>query len=280
MPDDIIDRVSTRFTESPRSYKFKRTLFGAVLSFLIGIVGIFQTRTFIARLPGLDETSIRQHVTQCRRFQSVKRNNSTQTKSGIVVELFDTDKQKQSIEDARDSLLKDEELQSVLYQKFGVSFRDLDVVIIPAWKMDTPDNIEQLGITINGWRQASTAKGEANVGGFTLRDRPTDARPTTLDGRPRIVINPKAFESEKALQLVVFHELLHAMNVPGFYPWPLTFAQNDLTYLEEYRHLVKRGGLEAWDGWDETRTWVLAVFVPWLICALLIRQIWIYRGSL
>lgn len=277
MPDDLLDRLSRRFTESPQSYRFKRSLFGAILSFLIGVLGIFQTRTFISQLPGLDESYIRQHVTQCRKLQSVKRNNSTKTKSGIVVELFDTDKQKQAIEEARDSLLKDEELQSVLRDKFGVSFRDLDVVVIPAWKMDTPDNIKQIGITIDGWRQASTAKGETNVGGFTLRDRPTDTKPSTLDGRPRIVINPKAFESEKTLRLIVFHELLHAMNVPGFYPWPLTFAQNDLTYLKEYRHFVKRAGLEAWDGWDETRTWVLAVFVPWLICAQLTRQLWIYR---
>jgi len=277
MPDDLVDSVSKHFTESPHHYRFKRALFGAILSFLVGVVGIFQTRTFISQLPGLDESYIRQHVTQCRKLQTVKQNNSTQEKSGIVVELFDNDKQKKSIEEARDSLLKDEELQSVLREKFGISFRDLDVVIVPAWRMDTPDNIEQIGITIDGWRQASTAKGETNVGGFTLRDRPTDAKPTTLDGRPRIVINPKAFESEKALRLIVFHELLHAMNVPGFYPWPLTFAQNDLTYLKEYRYFVKTARLEGWDGWDETRTWVLAVFVPWLICGQLIRQICKYR---
>jgi hypothetical protein len=277
MPDDLVGSVSKHFTESPHHYRFKRALFGAILSFLVGVVGIFQTRTFISQLPALDESYISQHVTQCRKLQTVKQNNSIQKKSGIVVELFDTDKQRKSIEEARDSLLKDEELQSVLREKFGVSFRDLDVVIMPAWKMDTPYNIDQIGITIDGWRQASTAKGETNVGGFTLRDRPTDAKPTTLDGRPRIFINPKAFESEKTLRLIVFHELLHSMNVPGFYPWPLTFAQNDLTYLKEYRYFVKRAGLEGWDGWDETRTWVLAVFVPWLICGQLIAQIRKYR---
>lgn len=191
---------------------------------------------------------------------------------GIVLESFDGPAQLKVLEEAKTSLLNDETLQAELRNEFGACFRDLNVVVIPAWKMDSVDNNEVLGITIDGWRQATTARGELDVGGFTLRDRPLSAS-VTVDGRPRIVLNPKAFETAASLRVTLYHELLHAMNIPGFYPWPLTFAQNDLIYLPRYRAFLRREGLGVW---TEVRTWVLAVLVPWFIAGLIARPLRAY----
>jgi len=265
------------FVRSDESYNFKRNLFGFVLSGLIGLVGVFQTEFFVSLLPSPSNAAIKDHIEKSEKIQhdqiakSAKKWGKPQ--DGIEFKLFG-DAQLKRLQEAKAILFDDNALQSELQNEFGASFHDVNAVVIPSWEMN-PDNNELIGITTDGWRQATTAKGEVDVGGFTLRDRPFRTL-VTLDGRPRLVLNPKAFESPKMLRLTLFHELLHAMNVPGFYPWPFTFAQNDLTYLEEYRAYVKREGLE---GWHEASIWVLAVLVPWLITAWLGKLIWNYRKS-
>lgn len=261
LPQPSIDRS--------KKYKLNLSLLGLILSLAVGIVGVFQTRFFVSVLPRPDTAVVREHIRRCRNFQNRTAADIKNPSGGIVFKLFDVEPTRK-LEKAKESLVNDSALQAELINKFGVCFRDLDVIVAPAWVL--PNDNEQLGITPEGWKQAKLAKGESDVGGLTLRNQPSQ-KPVTIDGRPRIVLNPNAFQSAETLRLVLFHELLHALNVPGVYPWPLTFAQNDLTYLPEYRAFIWREGLE---GWDESRTWVLAVVVPWLIGFRLARRVRYY----
>ncbi len=271
---------SKSFGEPEDRYKYKRTGFGLVLSLFVCLIGVAQTKLFVTALPCPSNEAIRKHVVASLKLQKEQATRyakkSAQVPDGIVFELFDTDVEFKQLEETKAALLSDDALQKDLRDSFGASFQEVNAVVVPAWKLQTSDNNDVIGITMDGWRQAVTAKGEVDVGGFTLRDRPGRVA-CTLDGRPRLVLNPKAFESARMLRLTLFHELMHAINVPGFYPSPVTFAQNDLTYLPEYRAYVKQQKLEGWDEWI---IWALAVFMPALISALLAKRLVQLRRAL
>jgi hypothetical protein len=269
---DLFSDSSRAFVESQRKYDLRRLRLGMGIAAFVMVIGILQTQLFVSSLPCPSQDEVHKHIKASQDIQtaiSVDYCNKAkrQLDPGITFKFFN-DEQSKRLNSIAASLLEDEQLQSELMQSFGVSFRGLNVVVVPAWHMDTPDNDEPIGITLEGWKEASTSKGGLDVGGAVLRDRPSKQR-ITIDGRPRIMLNPKAFESTETLRLTLFHELLHAMNIPGFYPSALTFAQNDLTYLPEYRSFVRRKNLE---GWNELRIWTLAVFVPFLIFLLIARR--------
>lgn len=251
-----------------------RVYVGISLSAFLVILGIFQTQLFVSFLPQPDIEAIRRHMAEAQEIQKqIATNYYSQIGkdsirgTGFRTRLFDV-KQSRMLEEALNSLQGDEMLQTELKHKFGISFRDLNVVVIPAWQTYTTDNNYIVGLTDYGWREARAARVESDVGGFTVRDRPL-VNPVTIDGTPRIVLNPEAFRSTKALRLTLFHEMFHAMNVPGYYPSRFTFAQTDLTYLPEYRNFVKREQLEEF---KEFKLWLLAVFIPALICLLCVRR--------
>jgi hypothetical protein len=242
---------------------------GIALSAILLIGGIFQTQLFVSFWSYPNNKTIRGHMAECRAIQDKMATQDRQ--HGIIFQLFD-DKVRNNLEATRDALLNDDSLQSELEEKFGMSFRELDVVIVPAWE-NSPDNNALIGITYDGWKEATKVKGFSDVGGVTIRDKPQLSK-RTVDGRPRIVLNPCAFQN---LRLTLFHELLHAMNVPAYYPSSLTFAQNDLIYLSEYREIVSR---ERLDEWHEIKIWAFAVGVPALLFWLIVRRFVKLRGWL
>lgn len=260
-----IDIPTQPFIEPEDKHKLWKCKVGITLSAIVLICGFFQTQLFVKLLPRPENNVIRAHIEQCRKIQ--EQLGAQKNPSGIIFWMFG-EKPLRTLEEAKESLLRDDALQTKLKEKFGTSFRELNVVIVPAWAMDTTANNEQIGITYAGWKEATGAKGDSDVGGFTLRDRP-GLKQITVDGRPRIVLNPVCFQDRNSLRLTLFHELLHAMNVPGDYPSRVTFAQNDLIYLPEYTEFVNQENL---DGHREAIIWVLAVLIPAFILALLVRR--------
>jgi hypothetical protein len=259
------------FVKPKQRYKRLWSWLHLVVTTALVCIGIIQTQWFVSLLPHPSIDTIRDHIAKCQGLQKEARDHcckesSQPIQSGIIFKLF-SDNQKRHLEAARDILLNDEALDNELRQKFKISLRDLNVVVVPAWQMDTTDNNQLIGISDQGWRDANVAKGEPDVGGCTLRERPGFSA-ITDDGRPRIVLNPKAFEKDRTIRLTLFHELLHAMNVPGYYPSKLTFAQNDLTYLPEYRAYVRQHQL---DGWYQYNVLLFGVGVPLLLFLLVLR---------
>ena len=85
-----------------------------------------------------------------------------------------------------------------------------------------------------------------------------------------MILKESAFASERALRFAFFHELVHAMNIPGWqYKVPvklpylgrfeLTSGQTDLSYLEEYRWFTTKEGL--WSFGSYTFSFFAAVFL-------------------
>src|SRR5260370_27282765 len=236
----------TTFGQYEEKYNLKMGI--VRMAILIGAagVGFLQTSTFGAFLSGPDDKGIREHVKICngleaQRLVDYMKMNNRVVPDGVTYELFAPDVQAH-LKRTVDSFLNDDSLQEELKNEFGTSFRDISVVVIPSWEIDTPVNNDVVGITMAGWQQAEKTKGTEYVGGYTLRERPNEMS-VTVDGRPRIVLNPSAFQSERALKLTLFHEFLHAMNIQGVNPPFFCFAQDDLRYLREYRDEVSRQGL-------------------------------------
>ncbi|HLL14618.1 MAG TPA: hypothetical protein VK388_06115 [Pyrinomonadaceae bacterium] len=261
----VIDDHTQSFIEPEDKHKLWKIKVGILLSALVMVGGFFQTQLFVRSLPRPETNVIRAHIEHCRKLQDQL--GAQKQPSGIVFRMF-SEKPLRTLEEVKESLLKDQALQSELKEKFGISFHELKVVIVPAWALITIDNNDQIGITYAGWKESNSAKGDSDIGGFTLRDK-GGLPQITLDGRPRIVLNSVSFQDRNSLRLTLFHELLHAMNVPGDYPSKITFAQNDLVYLPEYRAFVNR---EKLDGYRETTIWFLAVLIPALILILLVRR--------
>jgi hypothetical protein len=251
------------FVEPLERYSKKRALMLMIFAAASGVFGILQTDWYVGLFRGPDPAVIRQEIAKCRARQidlaARYRNESGKAPfSGIVFEpsLF-TENQRRSLQDARHFLLGDSSLQKELLEEFGVSFQDIDALVVPSWEMRNDQNSEKVGLTPDGWRVAKNYFRELNAMGFTIRDSGTEL--LSYDGRPRIVLTPEAFRSAKTLRLTLFHEFLHAMNVPGYTPSRFSILQNDLTYLPEYRSFIGRTGLE---GWRQTAIWSLGVFTP------------------
>jgi hypothetical protein len=251
-------------------FAYRKALFKLLVVFVFTLVGVMQTERFVSFYLATEPAEVDREIERCTKYQS-RHGNSTREKQIEVIMFEESQTQLKLVQDARDDLLSDEELQKEIKDRFGVSFREIGVVILPSWKIFFQNNNERAGITLEGWKIAKPTVGSPFVRGFTLHDQP-GAPQRTKDERARIVLNAKAFQSAGTMRLTLLHELLHAINVPGRDPWPPSFAQNDLTYLPEYRALVKKKGL---DGWDESLIWLLAVVAPGLIFVFLARRIWI-----
>jgi hypothetical protein len=242
---------------------------------LVGIFGILQTEWFVSLLPRPTVEEIRQHINASRALQKQIADKyrvqiGREPDNSIALSPLFTELQQRELQEAIAFLLRDESLQIDLKNNFGLSFGDVNAVIVPGWAISY-ENVDLIGITLEGWRAAQSASTDTQ--GFTLRDRPGLPQ-STVEGRPIIVLNYWAFRSNDTLRLSLFHEMLHAMNVPGYYPSRLAFTRNDLDYLPQYRDFVSRSGLE---GKRDYIIWIVLVLMPWSLFLLLIVRV--YRGS-
>jgi len=262
------------FVEGSTRYYAKSTIFWLYLSFLVGVFGVLQTQWFVAFTNRPDYTQIRKDIQESKRLQDQLareyglRSGSTPS-AGIEIhrDLFNTP-QTEEIEGQLRFLLQDDLLQSDLKRAFGYDFRDINAVVFPGWLIYESVS-EQAGLTPQGELSVLRSSGSSTSLGFTLRDQPEQQR-LTIDGRPRIALNVGAFKTRETLRFALFHELFHAMNVPGISPSRFTFAQNDLTYLTEYRSYLWRSGLE---GNRQYLIWLLIVIIPWTISLFCILRL-------
>jgi len=233
---------------------FLRLAAGIGIPLAVAFVGFAQTSFFGRFLPGFDNTLIRSHIKECRALQGPL------PETPIQFESFEPEQPEleQRLKNAINSFTQDTTLNGTLRNAFGEDFRDLNVIIIPSWVISSEQKADLYGITLEGWNHIAEARNSAYVGAYTLRNRPSEEK-VTKDGRTRIIINPSALQSESALRLTLFHELLHALNIPGRDPPWYGFAQDDLRYLPEYRDEVWRQG---WIMYSQACIWVLAVCVP------------------
>lgn len=165
------------------------------------------------------------------------------------------------LERAKQFLLGDKIFEEKFKRKYGVSLQDVNALVIPDWHMNNPDNQGQFGFMDTGWTECKKITGKLSVGGYTIRD--TVVRQATVDGTPRILISYKAFRSDEKLRQTLFHEMLHALNVPKHYPSRINFTRSDLVYLPEYREFLERTGLRNSEWW----LWYLLIY-PLSITAL------------
>jgi hypothetical protein len=236
------------------------------------VFGILQTQFYISRAdrPGLDAILKEIKASQELQQQAAARweqAGKSQHENIVIDKNYFTPMQYKAITKETRSLTADED--TLPY--FRTSLGEVHAVIFPAWMIEKPEDFKDFGITKEGVSSApavasADVAGDSLVPAFTLRDRPEQRDRVTEDGWPRIALNLSAFESEETLRLTLFHELLHAGNIPGYSPSRFTIFQNDLTYLPEYRGYVAREGLE---GWREWRLWGWWVFAPWGVSVLL-----------
>lgn len=218
------------------------------------LVGLCQTSYFGRFLPGYDHTAILDHISSCRALQ---KRDLKEGQTGISFESFEPELERR-LQAVVASFLDDPTLNQRLKSRFSRDFRDLDAVVVPSWEVISRQRADLYGITLAGWSHANKARNADYVGAYTLRNRP-DEPAVTSDGRPRIILNPSAFQSESALRFTLFHELLHALDIPGADPPWFCFGQDDLRYLKEYRDEVDRRG---WIAPNQVAIWVLAVLLP------------------
>lgn len=250
--DYIIDR--------DRRVKFN---WARVWAFIFALSTIFvlpQTALFVSSwsrpggVEGIKRDMASDSKTQGQRRAEYLHQGTESAPEGIVPLGPFTSEERLMLDNATNFLKDDESLQKDLLSKFGVTFRDLNAVIIPEWEMKSV-NAEMLGITRAGMEDAYAQEPWGfDVGGITVRDRGGLA-PATSDGRPRIALNLWSFNSTKELRSALFHEMLHAINVPGYRPLCVSrshgapvcavLAQSDLVYLPEYRNFRDRAKLKG-----------------------------------
>jgi hypothetical protein len=262
----IFDSPTARYVfAADKRYKF---ILGIIWSLIFTCIVVFvflQTDFFVRfflrpnNLAGIKPIMAADREAQSqRRAQYLATADAKQIAPGIVLHHLLTDHEKAQVTQARAFLLDNSELQTKLDEVFGVSFKNLDAVVIPGAEMSF-ENCVQLGITHAGWNKYKrNAAWGFDVDGLTVRDRAQDAQ-ETLDGRPRIAVPAWGFKPPVKLRRVLFHEMLHALNVPGYKPWQsISVTQSDLAYLPEYSVLLKHAGLDE----EGTGTWgILIVFL-------------------
>jgi hypothetical protein len=231
-------------------------LCGALLTAAIATGCWMQTDYFVTLFDFPSYDLLRSHMAKSQQIQASIAKKSKSDTSQSATYLFFSDSQKAQLEDARRFILSDPELEKKLKDRFGTSLKDVHTVIAPSWETDNKGYCTLLGITEEGgWSDFQQAARSCEIGATTIRDKPDEGE-RTVDGRPRIVLNMNAVASTSWTRLVVFHEMLHAMNIPGFKPTRLARVQTDLTYLPEYRWFVAKENLD----WGGDFYWFFTVF--------------------
>lgn len=252
--------ITNHIIEADMRYRFNWARIGAIIFAIAAGLVFLQTELLVSmcrRPEGME--GIKRDMASDRAAQDERHNwyihqGKEPPPAGIEPHDRLRSDEKRMLEVAIPFLRDDEALQNNLQETFGASFKDLNAVVIPEREM-TELIHQTLGITTEGIRDAYAQEPWGfQVGGLTVRDRGGLAQ-ATFDGRPRIALNPWSFKSQKALRSALFHEMLHALNVPGYTPLcvrrpgrrPLcaVLAQNDLVYLREYRAFRERAELKG-----------------------------------
>lgn len=233
-----------------RGWRYVMRFVGLVF-LLVATFFFLQTEVFISLFTPPSRDEVRKAIATARAKQTLigreyKARTGRDPESGVVIlsELFG-DKRTEDIKREVEFLQQDAEINNYLYDAFGVSLADANVVVIPSWAMYRPENEELLGLTTEGRKTNKRHINETDVAGFTIRDKVPQEPQLTLSGRPRIVLNDEAFLSRRTLRLTLFHELLHGINIPGRPP-PRWLRRSDLCYLPEYRLCIARAQLNPY----------------------------------
>lgn len=192
-------------------------------------------------------------------------------------DLF-TENELKMLTEAADLIKNNDALDSEFKNKFGVSLKALDALVVPAAEM-IDQHCSGLGIEHKAL-QGVRSKSMWGVGGYTVRDGVGGIK-ATKDGRPRVAIKSKSFSTPRTLRRALLHEMFHVANVPAYYPSSLPLFQHDLVYWPDYRGLLERAQLND-DCFDNL--WQLSddcldriILVVMLGCfAILVYSLWIF----
>jgi hypothetical protein len=240
--------MSELFNQTVQPCSTWKHCFWMITAILSVPLGILQTDWFVTRLNHPTDVEVRQMLKeddeeqQKIRLQYERETRKAPTKGIVFHERFEPNPTRMLTE-ALAKLKANRELQQAIKNDFGKTFDDLNAVVFPAW--ETAHHKSVFGLTDFGIAAARDASGQLFAAGFTVRDRHKMPR-ITDEGVPRVGIDVEAFEDQETLKVSLFHELLHAMNVPKYEPAWYTFAllQHDLAYCDQYRAYVKRFGFK------------------------------------
>lgn len=230
----------------------------SVVFVLIGFIFFTQTQLYLEFRSSPNPEWVQAHMEQSKNLQDKLRKSANLSKPPEP--FLDFRERLNQIIAAKEFVVNNEKLEALLVKRFGRSLKQVDVVMVPIWSPMIQDNWEKEGgITDEArWNDVNEAFHQPRAKAVTVRERPGEKQ-RTVDGIPRIVIKNEAFESSTTLKKTVFHELLHALNLPGYEykmyvpMWgevDYTISQDDLCWSPEYRSFVSEASL--WEWWDCT----------------------------
>lgn len=107
------------------------------------------------------------------------------------------------------------------------------VIIGPASLVTNPNNVKYRGIPERTRQEILAELGSSMAKAFTVRGQ------FTIDGRPRIFLNPSAFANGlEGLVEVMAHEFIHAAGVQGVKPPWYNPWQDDLSFNRTYQKII------------------------------------------
>lgn len=244
---------------NPRYYFSSGAL--VILSLIFGGIGLVfftQTQLYLELQSGPNPDGVQTDMKQAKEKADKLRQDAQLIKPPEP--FLDFGERHNQVVEAKKFVVNNEELEALLKSRFGRSFKDLDVVMVPIWSPKIRDDwVKEAGITDDArWNDVNEAFYQPRAKAVTVRERPHKPQ-QTVDGIPRLVLKNEAFESTLTLRKTVFHELLHGLNLPGYeYKMYLpiwgevnyTVSQDDLCWSPEYRRFVSDAGL--WEWWECT----------------------------
>lgn len=247
-------------------------LLGTLVFVVITLIVWMQTESYVRvarKFIGPTYAELKKHIADSRRIQSnLAARNNRQLVPGFSY-LYVDSRDLTKLEATRTDILRDGELRQKLQSQFETDLDHVSAVIALSWETDNQGYCEEIGITRQGgWSDFKEATKSCAIGATTIRDRPNVTQ-RTLDGTPRIVLNPNALAYSNWTKFVVFHEMLHAMNIPA-YSLPVAWVQTDLTYLEEYRWYVEKNNLGTWNDYI---CWGFTFFLGTISLILFVRYL-------
>lgn len=255
--------------EKPKWWNFCGTLAFLIIAILVWM----QTESYVKAVRlfngGPTHEELRQHITESNKIQSdLAAKNGKHLRPGFTY-LYVEEDDRNELEKTRTEILSDSELHQKLQDQFKTNLNNVGALVTLSWETDNQGYCEQIGITRQGgWNDFKEATKSCAIGATTIRDRPGVTQ-RTLDGTPRIVLNPNALAYSNWTRFVVFHEMLHAMNIPAYSP-RLAWVQTDLTYLEEYRWYVDKNKLGTWNDYI---CWGFTAFLGAISFVLFVRYV-------
>ncbi len=248
------------FTRAPYKIPKGGFIVGIVVSALIGVGCLTQTEIFVRWLTPPAEDWLKDHIGKSEKLQAkvAADANVTPQEKPMLVRYCST-LQKNMVDEAYAFVMKDPEAQRWFFDRFQTSLKDVKVIVLYSWKLTESAYLEDSGITRGeGWNAFLEAENDPSVSATTIREKPDGKGVRTLTGTPVIILKPEAFASTRSVRFNVFHELVHALNIPGYRHTVdvpligtrvLTREQTDLAYLREYRWFVAKHSLSSWDSY-------------------------------